>query len=65
MTDSEERIDDLFEDMAETGLVSTSGRWIERAAVQKNTRLTLELAYSRVLAYDVADRLLMTITDLN
>ena len=65
MTDSEERIDDFFESMAETGLVSTSGRWIEKATVQKNSRLTLELAYSTVLAYDVADRLLMTITDLN
>ena len=65
MTDGEKRIDDIFERMAETGLVSTSGRWIEKATAQKNSRLTLELAYSRVLTYDVADRLLMTITDLN
>jgi hypothetical protein len=65
MTDSEEKIDDVFESMLETGLVSTSGRWIEKAAVQKNSRLTLELAYSRVLAFDVADRLFMTMTDLN
>jgi hypothetical protein len=65
MTDSEEKIDDVFESMLKTGLVSTSGRWIEKAAVQKNSRLTLELAYSRVLAFDVADRLFMTMTDLN
>jgi hypothetical protein len=65
MSDSEETIEDFFESMVETGLVSTTGRWIEKATVQKNSRLTLELAYSRVLAYDVADRLLLTITDLN
>ncbi len=65
MTDSEDRIDDIFENMMETGLVSTSSRWIEKATEQKNSRLTLELACSRELVYDVLDRLLLTITDLN
>ena len=65
MTDSQDRIEDIFENMVETGLVSTSNRWIERATQQKNSRLTLELACSKELAYDVLDRLLLTITDLN
>ena len=65
MTESEDRIDDVFEEMVVTGLVSTSNRWIEKATEQKNPRLTLELAYSRVLVYDVLDRLLLTITGLN
>ena len=65
MTNSEDRIDDIFEEMVETGLVSTSGRWIERAVVQKNERLTIELAYSTMLVFDVLDRLSLTDFNLN
>jgi hypothetical protein len=63
MTNSEDRIDDIFEEMVETGLLSTSGRWIERAVEQKNRKLTIELAYSTVLVYDILDRL--SLTDFN
>lgn len=60
---SEDRIEDIFEEMVETGLLSTSGRWIERAVGQKNRRLTIELANSTVLVYDILDRL--SLTDFN
>jgi hypothetical protein len=65
MTDSEDRINDIFEDMVETGLVSTSNRWIEQATEQKNPRLTVELACSELLVLDVLDTLLLKITNLN
>ncbi len=65
MTDERDRINDIFEDMVETGRVSISNRWIEKASVQRNPKLTLELANSRELVYDVTDRLLLTITNLN
>jgi len=63
MTNSEDGIDDIFEEMVETGLLSTSGRWIERAVVQKNRKLTIELAHSTVLVYDILDKL--SLTDFN
>lgn len=65
MTDSEDRINDIFEDMVETGLVSTSNRWIEQATEQKNPRLTVELACSELLVLDVLDTLLLEVTNLN
>ncbi len=57
--------DKVFEGLVEAGILSTSNGWINRAAAQRNPKLTLELAYSTTLAYDAADRLLMQITDLN
>ncbi len=63
MTNSEDRIEDIFEQMVDTGLLSTTGRWIERAVAQKNNKLTLELAYSTVLVLDVLDKL--SLTDFN
>ncbi len=63
MTNSEDRIEDIFEQMVDTGLLSTTGRWIERAVAQKNNKLTLELAYSTVLVFDVLDKL--SLTDFN
>jgi hypothetical protein len=63
MTNSDDRIDDIFEEMMETGALSTSRRWIERAVEQKNRKLTIELAYSTVLVYDILDRL--SLTDFN
>jgi hypothetical protein len=65
MKDSPDRIDDIFEHMAKTGLVSTSNRWIEKASVQKNPKLTVELACSKLLVYDVLDKLAFSIDNLN
>jgi hypothetical protein len=55
----------VFEEPVDTGVLSTSNGWIEKAAEQRNPRLTLALAYSTTLVYDVTDRLMMKITDLN
>jgi hypothetical protein len=65
MKDSPDRIDDIFEHMAETGLVSTSNRWIEKASVQRNPKLTIELACSRLLIYSFLDKLAFSIDNLN
>lgn len=58
-------IDRVFENLVETGVLSTSNGWIQKAAAQRNPRLTLELAYSSELVLDVTDRLMMKITGLN
>jgi hypothetical protein len=65
MTDSEDRIDEIFQDMMKTGLVSTSSCWIERAAEQKNPKLTLELANSTLLNYDRLDIRLIVLYRMN
>ncbi len=65
MTEEPDRIDLIFEDMVKTGLLSTSNQWIEKASKQRNPRLTLELAYSKVLEYDAAEKMLFSISDLN
>jgi len=65
MTDSEDRIDEIFQDMLKTGLVSTSSCWIERAAEQKNPKLTLELANSTLLNYDRLDIRLIVLYRMN
>jgi hypothetical protein len=65
MADNRDRINDIFETMVNSGRVSISNRWIEKASIQRNPKLTLELANSRELTYDITDRLMLTITDLN
>ncbi len=61
MTTSENRINDLFEHMVKKGLVSTSSLWIEKAVDQKNQRLHLDLAWSKLLVYDRLDRSVLTL----
>ena len=61
MTTSENRINDLFEHMVKKGLVSTSSLWIEKAVDQKNQRLHLDLAWSKLLVYDRLDRNVLTL----
>jgi hypothetical protein len=58
-------IEVLFEDMIDRGLVTTGNRWIERATMQKNPRLTLELAFSEMLVYDFLDRMLIRAQGIN
>lgn len=65
MTESEDMINDLFADMVDMGLLSTSNQWIEQAINQKNPRLTMDLACSRLLTYDNAEKILFSMTDLN
>jgi|WetSurMetagenome_2_1015567.scaffolds.fasta_scaffold278425_2 hypothetical protein len=54
------KIDDgiakLFDHMLKMGLISTGNLWIERAIDEKNTRLPIGVANSRLLTYDQIDR---------
>lgn len=65
MIGNEDEIGRIFAEMLESGLVATSSRWIERAAQQKNPRLTLDMACSNEMVYDVADKLLFAIHHAN
>jgi hypothetical protein len=61
MADKENSIYDLLEEMVRKGLVSTSSTWIEKAVEQRNSRLSVGIAASMVLAYDRVDRKLLTL----
>jgi hypothetical protein len=65
MANSDNSADSVFESLVDAGVLSTSNGWIQRAVVQHNPRLTLELAYSTTVVIDVTDRLMISITDLN
>jgi hypothetical protein len=65
MTHRENTIDDIFDNMVKTGMLSTSNRWIEKAAEQKNPKLTLDLACSHLLVYDRVDLMLIALGRLN
>ena len=65
MPNCEDGFDRLFDKMMKKGLVSTSSRWIEMAAEQKNPRLTLDLAHSTLLLYDRLDEELVELKKLN
>ena len=65
MTDSQDKTNDIFDEMVEKGMLSMSNHWIQRAIEGKNPRLTMDLAYSRLLIYDIADKMLLSMTDLN
>jgi hypothetical protein len=65
MTEQPDKIELIFEDMVKTGLLSTSNQWIEKATKQRNPRLTMELAYSKIMEYDTAEKMLFSISDLN
>jgi len=55
MINSENDFDNLLREMVDKGLAATSREWIERAVQQKNPRLTVELACSKLLVYDPID----------
>lgn len=65
MTDREDSIQDIFTEMIAEGRLSTSNQWIADAIDQKNPKLTMDLACSRLLIYDAAEKMLLSITDLN
>jgi hypothetical protein len=54
------KIDDsivkLFNDMLKKGLITTGNLWIERAIDERNDRLPIGIANSRLLTYDQIDR---------
>jgi hypothetical protein len=62
MREAERGMAELFEEMLKLRLISTGNLWVEIAIRQKNTRLPIAIANSRLLTYDRIDR---TITRLN
>jgi hypothetical protein len=55
----------LFEEMLKKGLVSSSNLWINTAVEQKNTRLPVSIAHSRLLTFDRIDRKIISQGVLN
>jgi hypothetical protein len=55
MMNQKNNLDNFFEDMLRRGLVSTSNSWIEKAIEQKNPRMPISIAASKLLVYDVLD----------
>ncbi len=64
MTDNADGIESIFESMVREGRLSTGNGWLETAIEQKNPRVTLDLAQSEIVVYDVLDQFLLT-RDLN
>jgi hypothetical protein len=58
-------LDNLLRQMVDKGLAFTSHDWIERAVQQKNPRLTLDLACSKLLLYDPVERRLVSLLVFN
>jgi hypothetical protein len=52
----------LFREMLNRGLISSSNAWLEKAIDQKNPRLPISIANSRLLVYDSLDAKLLTLT---
>jgi hypothetical protein len=65
MINDGENFNDFFGKMEEGGVVYCGGYWIEKAVEQKNPRLTLDLAYSKLLFYDPLDIGLLYLNRLN
>jgi len=64
MTDNTGEIESIFDSMVRDGLLSTGNGWLETAVEQKNPRVTLDLAQSEILVYDMLDQFFLT-RDLN
>jgi hypothetical protein len=58
-------LDNLLREMENKGLAFTSREWIERAVQQKNPRLTIELACSKLLVYTPVERKLASLDSFN
>jgi hypothetical protein len=65
MMNSGSDLDNLLRQMVDKGLAFTSHDWIERAVQQKNPRLTIELACSKLLLYDPVERKLVSLLVFN
>ena len=65
MADNDRFVDIVFDNLVETGVISTGNGWIQKAAHQHHPRLTLDLAYSTTVVIDVTDRLMISVTNLN
>ena len=58
-------MDEWFHEMEDSGLVTRSSTWIERAVKQKHARVKLDLAHSVPLEYDDIDKILVSRETLN
>lgn len=58
-------MDEWFYEMVKKGLVCQSSTWIEQAVRQKNAKMTLALAHSKVLVYNHLHRVLVPREILN
>ena len=56
MTDNTDEIEGIFESMVQKGLLSTGNGWLETAIEQKNPRVTIDLAQSEIMVYDLLDQ---------
>jgi hypothetical protein len=65
MINSEDEIYHLLEDMIRKGLASTSNTWIELAVQRKHPRLSVGIACSMLLTYDLVDRKLPALSNYN
>ncbi len=64
MTDNADEIEGIFESMVRDGLLSTGNGWLETAIEQKNSRVTIDLAQSEIMVYDLLDQFFLG-RDLN
>ncbi len=58
-------MEDLIKDMLNRGLVSFGNSWIERAVLEKQSLMTLELAHSTRVYLDRVDLVIITASNLN
>ncbi len=65
MKKSDNAILRLFDEMVRIGVVSTGNLWIEIAVEQRNARLPIAIAHSRLLAYDRLDKMIINLEKLN
>jgi hypothetical protein len=65
MRESRNSINSLLDEMVRRGLASTSNHWIEMAIRDRNPRLSVGIASSKVLVYDKIDRRIMPLTGCN
>jgi hypothetical protein len=65
MMNSGSDLDNLLRQMVDRGLAATSHDWIERAVRQKNPRLTVDLACSKMLLYDPVERKIVSLEAFN
>ncbi len=65
MQNSDKVIMGLFEEMLKMGLASTGNLWIEIAVEQRNARLPIAIAHSRLLIYDRIDQKILSLEKIN
>ncbi|GEM_PF-3198151 len=62
---TENKIETVYEEMLQKGLLSKGSSWIEKAAAQKSASLPLSIAHSQLLTYDLIDRCIIKLTNAN